>query len=45
VLEHELDARAASAQDNSHPLVAEDRGTVVRYFETVELAKSWLGVS
>jgi hypothetical protein len=40
-----LTGRKSSSTDRFTELVAENRGTVVRYFESVELARSWLGVS
>src|SRR5262245_12286781 len=40
-----LTRRKSSTADRFTELVAENRGTEVRYFESVELAKSWLGVS
>ena len=40
-----LTRRKSSAADRFTELVAENRGAVVRYFESVALAKSWLGAS
>jgi hypothetical protein len=40
-----LTRRKSSAVDRFTELVAENRGTDVRYFESVEQARSWLGVS
>jgi hypothetical protein len=40
-----LTRRKSSSADHFTELVAQNRGAQVRYFDTVELAKSWLGVS
>jgi hypothetical protein len=40
-----LTRRKSTSADRLTELVAENRGAAVRYFESVELAKSWLGVS
>jgi len=40
-----LTQRKSSSADRFTELVAENRGTEVRYFENVEQARSWLGVS
>jgi hypothetical protein len=40
-----LTRRKSSSADRFTELVAENRCTVVRYFDSVVLAKSWLGVS
>jgi hypothetical protein len=40
-----LTQRKSSAVDRFTELVAENRGTTVRYFDSVELARAWLGVS
>lgn len=37
--------RRSSSADRFTELVAENRGAAVRYFESVEPAKSWLGVT
>ena len=40
-----LTGRKSSTADRFTELVAENRGAQVRYFESVERAKAWLGVS
>ena len=40
-----LTRRKSSMADRFTEVVAENRGAAVRYFESVEQAKSWLGVS
>ena len=40
-----LTRRKSSTVDRFTELVAENRGAVVRYFESVEQARSWLGAS
>ena len=40
-----LTRRRSSSIDRFTELVAENRGTTVRYFDSVELARAWLGVS
>ncbi len=40
-----LTRRKSSSAERFTELVAENRGAMVRYFDTMELAKSWLGVS
>jgi hypothetical protein len=40
-----LRGRKSSTADRFTELVAENRGTQVRYFESVERARAWLGVS
>ena len=39
-----LRGRKSSSADRFTELVAENRGAEVRYFESVQLAKAWLGV-
>src|SRR3954466_12058271 len=39
-----LTRRKTSSADHFTELVAENRGAMVRYFDSVEQAKSWLGV-
>jgi len=40
-----LTRRKSSSADRLTELVAENRGAAVRYFESVELARAWLGIS
>jgi|SRR3954463_3633755 hypothetical protein len=40
-----LTRRKTSSAEHFTELVAQNRGATVRYFDSVELAKSWLGVS
>src|SRR5262249_33763123 len=40
-----LTRRKSSSIDRFTELVAENRGTTMRYFDSVELARAWLGVS